>query len=85
MYIANMGAKPVQISMDTELLRRIDADPETLDKGRSAFVRSAIELYLKAKERQEVEARIRRAYSGRAAHLLEEITELMDDQAWPDN
>ncbi len=79
-----MAAKPVQISMDTELLRRIDADPETLREGRSAFVRSAIELYLKVKERGELERRIETAYGGQSKAMVEELSDLMDHQAWPD-
>ena len=43
-----MPIKPVQISIDTALLERIDADPEARSRGRSAFVRSAIERYLNA-------------------------------------
>lgn len=82
-YHANMAAKPVQISMDTALLRRIDSDPEARAKGRSAFVRSAVELYLTAKERQEIESRLHQAYAGEADALLGEIEELMGEQAWP--
>lgn len=78
-----MAVKPVQISMDAELLRRIDADPEARSRGRSAFVRSAIQLYLRAKERRTIEARIARAYSGEAQALIEEATDLMDAQIWP--
>ncbi|HLE83874.1 MAG TPA: ribbon-helix-helix protein, CopG family [Thermoanaerobaculia bacterium] len=78
-----MAAKPVQISIDTALLRRIDADPEAREKGRSAFVRSAVELYLTAKERREIESRLRRAYAGEADALLGEIEDLIGDQAWP--
>jgi metal-responsive CopG/Arc/MetJ family transcriptional regulator len=78
-----MAAKPVQISIDTALLRRIDADPEAREKGRSAFVRSAVELYLTAKERQEIESSLRRAYTGQADALLGEIEDLIGDQAWP--
>ncbi|MEE8587553.1 MAG: hypothetical protein V3T83_22170 [Acidobacteriota bacterium] len=69
--------------MGRELLRRIDADPETRDRGRSAFVRSAVELYLRAKERKEVEAQIQKAYSGEADAMLEEISDLVGGQAWP--
>lgn len=36
-----MAAKPVQISLDPELLEKIDADPEARERGRSAFVREA--------------------------------------------
>ena len=51
-YDANMPAKPVQVSIDADLLRRIDPDPETSEKGRSAFIRSAVSSYLEAKRRK---------------------------------
>lgn len=79
-----MSAKPVQISMDEELLERVDADPETLEKGRSAFVRSAIEIYLTAKERQEIDRRIVSAYRGEADAMLDEISDLLGEQVWPE-
>ena len=78
-----MPARPVQISMDTELLRRIDADPEVRQRGRSGFIRSAIEMYLRARQQREVDEQLRNAYSGHADELLEEISDLMDAQAWP--
>ena len=78
-----MAAKAVQISMDTDLLRRIDRDPEVRKRGRSAFVRSAVELYLKAKRRRDVDRVIARAFEGQADAMLEEIVDLIGDQAWP--
>ena len=69
--------------MDTELLRRIDADPEVRERGRSFFIRSAIEMYLRARQRQEIDEQLRNAYAGHADELLEEIGEMMDAQAWP--
>jgi metal-responsive CopG/Arc/MetJ family transcriptional regulator len=60
-----MAARPVQISIDAELLRQIDADHETRTRGRSAFVRSAIELCLSARRRRQIEAQIAAAYRGR--------------------
>jgi len=69
--------------MDSGLLGQIDADPEAREKGRSAFIRSAVELYLKAKERQRIERRLTQAYSGEAGSLLEEVEELLGAQAWP--
>jgi metal-responsive CopG/Arc/MetJ family transcriptional regulator len=80
-----MAAKPVQVSMEEDLLRRIDADPETLERGRSAFVRSAVELYLTAKRRRLVEAQIAQAYQGRADELLAEAGDVLEAQAWPDD
>lgn len=82
LYLAIMAAKPVQLSIDTDLLQRIDRDPEARAKGRSAFVRSAVELYLKAKERRDIEERLTRAYAGQSDALLEEVAELLDGQAW---
>jgi metal-responsive CopG/Arc/MetJ family transcriptional regulator len=78
-----MAARPVQISMDEKLLQRIDEDPEAQEKGRSAFIRSAVECYFSAKERREIEARLVRAYSGQADLLLSEVEDLLDTQTWP--
>ncbi len=58
LYPATMPARPVQISLDTDLLGQIE-------------------------ERQQIEARLSRAYSGEAGSLLEEIEELLGAQAWP--
>jgi metal-responsive CopG/Arc/MetJ family transcriptional regulator len=72
-----MTAKAVQISLGEDLLGRIDADPEVREKGRSAFIRSAVELYFRAKERRAVDARLTRAYKGEADVLLEEVDSLL--------
>ncbi len=78
-----MPAKPVQISFDEELLRRIDAQPETRTRGRSAFVRSAVESYLRSAARREIDAAIEAAYAARADAMLAEVEDLLDVQAWP--
>ena len=78
-----MAAKPVQVSIDTDLLTRIDRDPETRERGRSAFIRSAVELYLVAKDRHRLEAQLTRAYGGQADAMLEEVVELLGHQSWP--
>ena len=80
---SSMPARPVRISMNEELLRRIDADPEVRQRGRSFFIRSAIEMYLRARQRREIDERIRNAYAGQADELLAEISDLMDAQEWP--
>ncbi len=79
-----MPSKPVQISIDTDLLRRIDEDPEVRERGRSAFVRSAVELYLRTKRRRATDRQIVKAYGGRADEMLSEIADLIDDQVWPE-
>ncbi len=84
LYVANMAVRPVQVSIDTELLERIDADPEVQEKGRSAFVRSALRLYLRVKQRREADARIEAAYSDQAAAMQAEVEELSGGQEWPD-
>ena len=78
-----MPAKPVQISVDLELLRRIDADPETRERGRSAFVRSAVSSYLAAKRRRAVDRAIGAAYGDAALAMEAEVSDLLDAQAWP--
>lgn len=78
-----MAAKPVQISIDTALLERIDADAQTKSEGRSAFVRSAIELYLEARKRRQIDQSIRQAFGGASEALLAEVDSLIAGQAWP--
>ncbi len=80
-----MAARPIQISIDDSLLGRIDADPEVRDKGRSSFIRAAVRLYLKAKERRQVELRLAQAYDGEADALLQEIDNLIGNQSWPND
>jgi metal-responsive CopG/Arc/MetJ family transcriptional regulator len=79
-----MAAKPVQISLDPELLERIDSDPETREKGRSAFVRQAVRYYLAAKRRREIDHQIAHAYQGQAEAMADEIAELIGTQTWPE-
>jgi metal-responsive CopG/Arc/MetJ family transcriptional regulator len=83
LYDHNMPAKPVQISLDIALLERIDADAETRAHGRSAFVRSAVEHYLRARQRAQVDKAIADAYGGNADRMRSEIADLMDVQVWP--
>lgn len=78
-----MPVKSVQISIDPDLLQRIDHDPEACESGRSAFLRSAASFYLAAKRRRGVDERIARAYEGQADAMLEEIAELMASQSPP--
>ncbi len=79
-----MSSRPVQISLDQQLLQRIDKDPQTKREGRSAFIRDAIQLYLSLKQRRAVDAQIVRAFKGQADELLDDATGMMGSQAWPD-
>ena len=78
-----MATRPVQISIDEELLRHVDADPVAREQGRSALVRTALRFYLEAKQRRDLEAQLQRAYQGRADDLLGEVADMITDQAWP--
>jgi len=81
-YKSNMPARPVQISIDDDLLKRIDRDPETRQKGRSAFIRSAALLYLGSKRRRSIDAQIRTAFAGKK-ELADEAEDLIGAQSWP--
>lgn len=84
MNTPNISAKPVQISLDRELLARIDRDPQTKKQGRSAFIRDAVELYLAAKRRGQVDHDIAAAYGGKSRDLLDDVKPWIEEQAWPE-
>jgi metal-responsive CopG/Arc/MetJ family transcriptional regulator len=84
MDTAYMAAKPVQISIDRELLARIDRDPQTRKQGRSAFMRDAVELYLAMKQRREVDGRIAAAFGRKSQDLLADVEAWIEEQAWPE-
>jgi hypothetical protein len=48
-----------------------------------AFIRAAVRLYLSAKERRELDARLVRAYGGEADAMLGEVAQLIGAQEWP--
>lgn len=79
-----MAAKSVQISIDRELLARIDRDPQTQKQGRSAFIRDAVALYLAVKRRQGVDRQIALAYRDTSRKLLADVETWFREQAWPE-
>jgi metal-responsive CopG/Arc/MetJ family transcriptional regulator len=78
-----MAARAVQVSIDEDMLGRIDRDPEAKRDGRSSFLRSAVATYLELKRRRGIDDDFRRAYSGKARELAAEVDDLIDAQAWP--
>jgi hypothetical protein len=80
-----MAARPVQISIDTGLLARIDRDPQTKKLGRSAFIRRAVEVYLEAKRHRSVDDQLTKAFGGQAAQMLGEVEDVLKGQAWPED
>ena len=77
-------ARAVQISIDEDLLARVDEDSEARIHGRSAFMRSAIQRYLRAKEEARIDEALRVAYRDHADEALEDVESLIEGQAWPD-
>ena len=80
---AIMVARSVQISVDAELLAEVDRQKETKKHGRSAFIREALLMLLRAKHNEEVDAAYARGYGGKAKALLDELAPLRKRQAWP--
>jgi metal-responsive CopG/Arc/MetJ family transcriptional regulator len=78
-----MASKAVQVSLDTDLLKRVDRDPEARKVGRSAFVRAALELYLHVRERRAADYAIHRAYAADADEMLADAESLIEAQEWP--
>ena len=76
-----MYVKPLQITMDEELLARLDADEEVQRDGRSAVIRRAVSQYLKARRRKRIAESYRRGY---ADGVGEELAEWVGEGAWPD-
>ena len=80
MATSRHATRPVQFFIELTQLERIDADPETREKGRAAFLRSAVLHYLQEKERAAHDAGIRKAYRGKADTMHAEIVDLLDRQ-----
>lgn len=74
----------MQISLDRDLLARIDRDPQTRKQGRSAFIRDAVELYLSVKRRRSVDRQIAFAYRDKSRELLADVEPWLGEQAWPE-
>lgn len=72
--------KPLQIMMDESLLKRLDADEEVQQDGRSAVVRHAIAEYLKQRRRRRIAESYRR---GCASGVGEERTAWVGEGTWP--
>ena len=73
-----MTTRSIQVSIDEELLERIDLDCEAARCGRSAFFRAAASCYLAAKEKREIDESIAAACRHDADSMLDELVEFMD-------
>jgi len=74
--------KTIQITIDMDLLNKIDNDEESKAKGRSAFLRQAIRYYLEQKRLKSISEKYRSGYSKELA-VDDDLTIWEDEQAWP--
>ncbi len=74
--------KPIQVMIDEPLLRRLDADEEVRQRGRSAVIRRATAEYLRRRRARGVAEAYARAY-GADAGLGDEFKGWEREAQWP--
>ena len=77
-----MYMKAIQITVDDELLARLDADEEVQRDGRSAVFRRAAAAYLRARRQRTVAEQYAKAYAGRSGPVAE-LSGWEDEGSWP--
>jgi metal-responsive CopG/Arc/MetJ family transcriptional regulator len=75
--------KPIQILIDEGLLRRLDADEEVRQVGRSEVLRRAAADYLRRSRVRRIAEAYRRAYRG-GKGLGSEFAGWESEGAWPE-
>ena len=74
--------KTIQITIDPELLHKIDNDEESIKIGRSAFLRKAVRYYLEQKKLRSISEQYRSGYR-RESEINDDLTSWEDEQVWP--
>lgn len=74
--------KAIQITLDDDLLARLDRDDEVKRDGRSAVLRRAADQYLRQRRAGAIASAYRRAYADKAG-LDEEFSGWEKEGAWP--
>jgi metal-responsive CopG/Arc/MetJ family transcriptional regulator len=74
--------KTIQITIDENLLTKLDSDEETQRDGRSAVLRRALTEYLHNRRRSTIANSYRRAYKGKEG-LSKEFDGWEDEGVWP--
>jgi metal-responsive CopG/Arc/MetJ family transcriptional regulator len=78
-----MWMKAIQFTITESLLKRVDSDREARALGRSAFLRKAIEEYLRRKRAGEIRQAYRKGY-GAAPPESDEFETFPGALAWPE-
>ena len=74
--------KTIQITIDPELLHKIDNDEESMKIGRSAFLRQAVQYYLEQKKLRSISEQYRTGYTQKS-EINDDLTSWEDEQVWP--
>jgi metal-responsive CopG/Arc/MetJ family transcriptional regulator len=74
--------KPIQVLIDEPLLRRLDADAEVKEVGRSEVMRRAVAAYLRRSGARRISEAYRKAY-GQSGGLGDEWAGWEDEGVWP--
>lgn len=74
--------KAIQVTLDDDLLARLDRDEEVQRDGRSAVLRRAAELYLQKRRASAIASAYRRAYGG-GTGLGKEFEGWGSEGTWP--
>ena len=78
-----MCMKAIQVTLDDELLARLDADEEVRRDGRSAVLRRAADEYLRRRRQRAIADQYNKAY-GTGAGIAEEFDSWTDQGVWPE-
>ena len=74
--------KAIQISIDEQLLERLDSYSDAGHRGRSAIIREAVADYLARKEAEEIDRAYERAYG--PGSPPDELEGWAGELVWPD-
>ncbi len=74
--------KAIQITMDEQLLERLDNYPDAGRRGRSEIIREAVADYLAKKEAEGIDQALRRAYG--PGSPPDELEGWAGELVWPD-
>ena len=80
-HIIYIAMKTIQITMDEELLSKLDADEETRADGRSAVLRRAVAEYLKRRRNRTIASAYQKAYAKNKG--LSELKDWESEGIWP--